>query len=91
MDSSEAEKLAVKEGCLFFEVSAKTNENIKKMFYSVVVELPYFTGLKLNKMKLINDLENENNESKLGDSYINTAGIRVRTRDSEKGTKGCNC
>jgi len=30
VDSSEAEKLAVKEGLQYFEVSAKTNENIKK-------------------------------------------------------------
>ena len=34
----EAESLAQKEGISFFEVSAKTGENIKNMFYNVVAE-----------------------------------------------------
>ena len=38
----EGEKLAEKEGLIFFEVSAKTDENIKKMIYNAVSDLPFF-------------------------------------------------
>lgn len=59
MDSAEAEKLANKEGLLFFEISAKTNENIKKSFYSSIAELPFFEQINIgNKQKLINELGN---------------------------------
>ena len=40
--AADDEKLAKKEGLLFFEVCAKTNQNILQMFYSAVVELPFF-------------------------------------------------
>jgi len=42
---------------LFFEISAKTNENIKKAFYSSVAELPFFDQQSpANKLKLIHEL-----------------------------------
>ena len=44
----------------FFEVSAKTDENIKKMFYNVVVELPTFAENNTNKESLIKELMQEN-------------------------------
>jgi Ras-related protein Rab-5C len=57
VDSDEAEKLANKEGLMFFEISAKTNENIKKAFYSSIAELPFFEQANIgNKQKLINEL-----------------------------------
>ena len=56
----EGEELAKKEGIQFFEVSAKTGENIKNMFYSVVVELPTFAENNDNKESLIKELMQEN-------------------------------
>ena len=56
----EGEELAKKEGIAFFEVSAKTNENIKNMFYNVVVELPTFSESNTNKENLIKELMQEN-------------------------------
>ena len=56
----EGEELAKKEGIAFFEVSAKTNENIKNMFYNVVVELPTFAESNTNKENLIKELMQEN-------------------------------
>ena len=56
----EGEALAQKEGISFFEVSAKTDENIKNMFYNVVVELPTFSENNANKENLIKELMQEN-------------------------------
>ena len=58
--TEEGEALAQKEGIQFFEVSAKTDENIKKMFYNVVVELPNFAENNSNKENLIKELMQEN-------------------------------
>ena len=61
VEKSEGEELAKKEGLLFFECSAKTNENIKYMFYSAVVELPNF-GIEdeSEKENVIKELMEEN-------------------------------
>ncbi len=57
VDKAEAEDLANKEGLLYFDVSAKSGSNIKKMFYSVISELPFFEEYSsMNKNKLIQDL-----------------------------------
>ena len=56
----EGEALAQKEGIEFFEVSAKTDENIKNMFYNVVAELPTFSENNPNKENLIKELMQEN-------------------------------
>ena len=58
----EGEELAKKEDMKFFEVSAKTEENIKNMFYNVVCDLPTFEGNK-NKENLIKELMQENGVS----------------------------
>ena len=42
VETKEGEELAKKEGLLFFECSAKTNENIMNMFYSCLARLPIF-------------------------------------------------
>ena len=53
--------LASKEGIAFFEVSAKTNENIKIMFYSSIAGLPTFgTNDEAEKEGLIKELLEEN-------------------------------
>jgi hypothetical protein len=41
---------------MFFEISAKTGENVRKMFYSVIAELSFFEEYNTNKAKLISEL-----------------------------------
>ena len=58
---NEGEELAKKEGLLFYECSAKTNENIKYMFYSSIAGLPNF-GIndESEKEKIVKELMEEN-------------------------------
>ena len=56
----EGEALAQKEGIAFFEVSAKTGDNIKNMFYSAVADLPTFAESNTNKENLVKELLQEN-------------------------------
>ena len=56
----DGEELAKKENISFFEVSAKTDENIKNMFYNVVADLPTFAENSTNKENIIKDLMQEN-------------------------------
>lgn len=65
VNSDEAKKYAEKEELLFFEVSAKTGDNIRHMFFSSLAELPYFKQFEINdKHSLIDELENQNNKTK---------------------------
>ena len=56
----EGEKFAKKNNLVFFEVSAKTNENMNYMLYRSIAELPYFEGKNENKDKLTVELLKEN-------------------------------
>jgi hypothetical protein len=38
---------------MFFEVCAKTNQNIMQMFYSAVVELPFFEQFEINNKQAL--------------------------------------
>ena len=61
VQTNEGEELAKREGLLFFECSAKTNENIKKMFFSSIAGLPTFGIYDGDeKENLILELLNEN-------------------------------
>ena len=95
------EEFAKKEGIPFFEVSAKTNENIKNMFYNVVVELPSFAEGNTNKENLIKELIQENGVENVSegikpqqgptqpDNAINVDGQAKPVRAVKK--KGCHC
>ena len=56
----EGEEFAKKNKLVFFEVSAKTNENMNYMLYRSIAELPYFEGKNENKDKLTVELLKEN-------------------------------
>jgi len=56
----EGEALAQKEGIAFFEVSAKTGEGIKTMFYNSVADLSTFAEHNSNKESLVKELLQEN-------------------------------
>ena len=49
VQTSEGEQFAQKEGIPFFEVCAKTNENIKFMFYKAVADLPHVVFILCNE------------------------------------------
>ena len=91
--------LASKEGIAFFEVSAKTNENIKNMFYNAVGDLPSFADNNTNKEGLIKELIQENgvenqtaapNQPVLGQN-INVNGKEVQVAPQKQQQKKCAC
>ena len=72
----EGEEFAKKEGIPFYEVSAKTEENVKDMFYKVICNLPTFNDNK-NKENLIKELMQE-------DGVTNTKeGIKADQKDQK--------
>ncbi len=98
----EGEALAQKEGIAFFEVSAKTDENIKNMFYNVVVELPTFAENNGNKENLIKELMQENgvenvaegvnpNGPQQPDKNINVNGEQKPVEQNNPKKKKCGC
>ena len=56
MANQEGAKLAEKENLLFFEISAKTNTNVKKMFLTALAELPFFDQFNKPKDKIVQEL-----------------------------------
>ena len=98
----EGEALAQKEGIPFFEVSAKTDENIKNMFYNVVVELPTFSENNVNREVLINELMQENgvenvaegrkpNVQQEPEKKINVDGEQKQVVKNNPKKKKCGC
>ena len=56
--TQEGKNLANKEQMMFFEVSAKTGENVNRMMYTCIAELPFFEQFKIeNKEQIIKELE----------------------------------
>lgn len=70
VSKNEGEEYAKKEGILFFEVSAKTRENIFKMLYSGVAEIQAFS-VEVDKEIFIKELEAENE----GEHYNNNGNV----------------
>ena len=60
-------EFAKKENLIFFETSAKSNENIYNMFYSAISELDFFDNVRNENKNLVNDLitENEGDKNKI--------------------------
>ena len=72
ISQNEAKELAKKENMIFFEVSAKNGDNIENMFYSCIIELPFFSHLDIeNKPKFVQELiklnKNRNSSNLLED------------------------
>ena len=71
VQKNEGEELANKEGLIFFECSAKTNENIKNMFFTSIAGLSNFGAYEEpEKENLIKELLEENG----GDDFHNEGG-----------------
>jgi GTPase SAR1 family protein len=68
--TQEGKNLANKEQMKFFEVSAKNGENVNKMMYSCIAELPFFEQFQIdNKEQLIKELEGGNNKKEQNSIY----------------------
>lgn len=64
IDTAEAKNFADSEGLLFFEVSAKTGENIKELFTKIANSLPLESQIKsLKNQKIDLQRPNTNNQS----------------------------
>ena len=72
---------------MFFETSAKTNENIRKSFYSALAELPFFEQFNMNKNKLIDELEEENEVKVTGPTLKEPATNNINVRDVQEKTQ----
>jgi Ras-related protein Rab-6A len=94
--------LAQKEEIQFFEVSAKTDENIKNMFYNAVADLPTFSANNSNKENLIKELIQENgvenkvegikpNGPTVVENNINIDGQKVPVTPPKPQGKKCAC
>ncbi len=62
MAIKEALNYAQKENLSLFEISAKTGDNMKHMFYSAVGVLPFFEQFDLGLEQIVKELEAENSE-----------------------------
>ena len=89
--TKEGQILANKEKMLFFEVSAKNGENVTKMMYSCIAELPFFEQFKEgNKDELIKELEGGNNKKTQNSIYDivkeqdNNKKVITETSENEK-------
>ena len=102
VEKNEGEELSKKEGILFFECSAKTNENIKNLFFSSIAGLPTFGVYEENeKENLIKELLNENgggdetNGTENGqmddDQPKGKINIGGELTSGNKKKKGCGC
>jgi len=59
--TQEGQKLANKEQMVFFEASAKSGENVNRMMYSCIADLPFFEQFQIgNKEQLVKELEGGN-------------------------------
>ena len=68
--TQEGKQLANGEQMLFFEVSAKNGENVNRMMYSCIAELPFFEQFQIgNKVQLIKELEGGNNKKEQNSIY----------------------
>ena len=100
VQQNEGEQFAKKEGISFFEVSAKTNQNIKLMFYTAVSDLPTFGEGATSKENLIKELQEENgveniqegnDANSLEPQQGNSLKVDGKNQTVKKRKKGCGC
>ena len=97
VEKSEAEQFAQKERISFFEICAKTNENVKLMSFSIIADLPIFSEAK-NKEEIIKQLleedrvENIQEENKLQNQNEGKGNtIIVKGKTTSIGKKKFEC
>ena len=99
VNTNEGEEIAREEGILFFECSAKTDENIKNMFFSSIALLPSFGVYEDSEREnLVRELLEENgalnqdvgggNQELIGQP---PASININGEFTSTKKKGCGC
>ena len=89
----EAEKLAIKEGIKYFEVSAKTGDGVSRMTYSAISDLSFFDQFEIDRNIIINELEFDNNKTNnLENSTVNivknvSSARNINVKDTKGNTK----
>ena len=94
VEKKEGEDLAKENEMSYFELSAKNDNNndIKKIFFNTVIELPTFSGYIDNKEKegLIDELIQENKENKKDYLNINVKKENMLTIHNDKDNNNNN-
>ena len=94
VEKKEGNELAKKNEIAYYELSAKkdNNNDIKKIFFNTVIELPTFSGYIDNKEKegLIDELIQENKENKKDYLNINVKKENMLTIHNDKGNNNNN-
>ena len=94
VEKKEGEDLAKKNEIAYYELSAKkdNNNDIKKIFFNTVIELPTFSGYIDNKEKegLIDELIQENKENKKDNLNINVKKENMLTIHNDKDNNNNN-
>ena len=94
VEKKEGEDLAKKNEIAYYELSAKrdNNNDIKKIFFNTVIELPTFSGYIDNKEKegLIDELIQENKENKKDYLNINVKKENMLTIHNDKDNNNNN-
>ena len=72
VNKNEIEPFAKEKNIPYYELSAKAGNNLKYIFYKVIVNLPFFKDLKKNENELIDELAKENEKN---EEYINIKNI----------------
>ena len=101
VETKEGEEVAEREGIKFFECSAKTNENIKYMFYSSIVRLPNF-GIndESERENMVKELMEENGgegfqEGGVNQDLVNQPPAKMNVYgefdDGKKRKRKCAC
>jgi len=100
VDKKDVEELCQKEGLLFFECSAKTNDNIKNMFFSSIAGLPTFGVYEQSeKETVIKELLEENGVEETvnnaGEDLVNQPQGKINVNgeftSGDKKKKACGC
>jgi len=84
ISSTQCEAMSKKTNYKVYEISAKTGENLKRVFYTAVTTLPAFDGFHGSPEDIINLLEIENKDSNNNTNNLllnqsQTDGINLET------------
>ena len=94
VEKSEGEELAKREGLSFFECSAKTNENIKNLFFSSIVGLATFGVYEENEKEHGGGVFQGGggaNDNLMDQQPQGKLNINGELKSGKKKKKGCGC
>lgn len=103
--NEQAHRVATKFGLPYYEVSAKTDVNVAKMFYASIAELPFFNPFKnldsdsLKSQQIALQLEEENCDSRRSDTTNSRTELKINGKviatevlsDATRRTNKCGC